>query len=286
MGINDNLFKDIYNDCLQIIDNSNDKNILQKRQKLETAYQILCNTKDCEYQEFYSIVHELRIYNYFQSKGIEIKANNDNKIGPDFNTQYGYIECVSTTKGKRGTETRIYVDNLLKGNHNRYKSALPRLSAAIKDKNEKIKQYLQKGVINASSPRIIAVSTAIFSNEFHSDLLIDLAEQILYGIGYMLITSDNYYLETKDEEVLYSHEPVGLKNYSTELNLVYFLQEEFAYTSAIMLTNNSIGEDLNDNNVFFFVNPLAKTPISKDVIEKFKCFCRDESKENLYSWSN
>lgn len=124
MSINKPLFDDIYHNCSDIISKSSDNNIQKKRVKLNSAYTKLCVEENPELQEFYSIVHELRLYQYIKDLGIAINAANDEKAGPDFITDLGYIECISATKGLLGTPERQWLDKRLKESMNRYIAAL------------------------------------------------------------------------------------------------------------------------------------------------------------------
>lgn len=156
----------------------------KKKDKLDYSYKQLCETEDCELQEFYSIVHELRTYYFLCNNNLTVHVQDDNHIGPDFLcSEIGYIECISITKGAVGTECRKYVEKCLSRSMNRYLAALPRITSAIIDKKNKYETYLSKQAIDPNIPRLIAINTSIFSNEFNSDSIIDLLLKILYGIG-------------------------------------------------------------------------------------------------------
>lgn len=203
MSINKPLFDEIYEECLQIISNSQDKNIISKRTKLDVSYNKLCELEDHEHQEFYSVVHELRLYSYLKQIGISVSAANDNKAGPDFISDIGYIECVCLTKGEKGTPQRKCLDDCLRGSMNRYVAALPRLTSVLLDKQKKFSDYLSRNLIDENKPRIIAVNTSIFSNEFHSDSNLDLALKVLYGIGCQTMCFDiktNSFVDEKGVE--------------------------------------------------------------------------------------
>lgn len=162
-------------------------------------------------QEFYSVVHELRLYQYIKDLGITVSVLNDNKTGPDFITDLGYIECVSATKGLKGLPERHYLETQLKHSMNRYVSAIPRLSSVIADKAKKYGIYLKDNVINEKIPRIIAINTSIFSNEFHYKLNLDNILKILYGIGCRTMNfarSSNGFVEERGVET-YAYEEVG-----------------------------------------------------------------------------
>lgn len=164
--INEHLFKDIYNKCLSIINTSKDQNILNKQQKLASAYSLLRETEDHELQEFYSVVYELQIYQYIKDLGIKISSANDIKAGPDFITDLGYIECVCATKGLPGTPERKWLDARLRQRMNRNIAALPRLSSAIKDKAKKYEIYLYKQIIDKKSLVLLDLVLRFFPMNF------------------------------------------------------------------------------------------------------------------------
>lgn len=290
MSINRNLFELIYNNCLEIASKSPDVNIRNKIHKLERSYYELCLKQDAELQEFYSVVHELRVYKYVSSLGFEIKAADDTKPGPDFITSLGYIECTNATKGEPGTPERLYLDNRLRGTMNRNQAALPRLSSSIMDKSKKFKIYLDQHKINADIPCIIALSTSIFSNEFNSSLNIDLLQQILYGIGCRTMTFNlktNQFIDEKAET--HTYQGTGIKPpKNTQLPLNFFSGQEYEHIAGVILNNNSIGEELEKDYFCLFLNPYAKCPINTKLLSKIKYFAYDGMNEQYinYKWHN
>lgn len=290
MGINRKLFNDIYNNCLEIINTSTDSNLKKKKEKLDKSYNDLCIKEDHELQEFYSVVHELRVYQYLSDLGFEISASDDTKAGPDFLTNLGYLECVNATKGEIGTPERIYLDKRLKGRMNRSRAALPRLSSSIWDKSRKFKSYLENHIINPEKPCIIALSTAIFSYEFHSDLNLDLLLEILYGIGYMTMTfnqTTNQFVDETAETHAYQGESIKPpKNTSIPLN--FFSNPEYEHIAGVILNNNSIGEKLEKKYFYLLLNPYAKHPINIKLLSGIKHFTCDSIDEQFihYKWFN
>ena len=123
--------------------------------------------------------------------------------------------------------------------------ALPRITSAIIDKKNKYEMYLSKQAIKQNIPRLIAINTSIFSNEFHSDLIIELLLKILYGIGCRTIKIKKNSASFIEEDGIETHQynDVGKKNWNVELKLNYFGQEDFRNISAIILENNAIGEN-------------------------------------------
>lgn len=290
MSINRDLFEFVYQNCLKIVNTSADLNIRKKEEKLVRSYNELCVKADPELQEFYSIVHELRLYNYLSILGLKPIASDDTKAGPDFSSEIGYIECVNATKGAVGTPERLYLDNKLKGSMNRYEAALPRLSGSIWDKSRKYKSYLKNKVISPDKPCIIALSTSIFSNEFHSASNLDLLLLILYGISYRTITynlATNQFIKEQAETHAYLSESVKQPQ-KTSLPLDFFANSEYEHISGIILNNNSIGEDLDKKYFCLFLNPYAKNPINTNMLAEITYFAYDGIDEQYikYKWFN
>ncbi|MFR1564809.1 MAG: hypothetical protein ACLSUT_00005 [Christensenellales bacterium] len=291
MSINKPLFDTIYKKCLSIITNSSDININNKQGKLCAAYKKLCKTEDHELQEFYSVVHELRLYQYIKDLGITVSALNDNKAGPDFITDLGYIECVSATKGLKGLPERNYLEKQLKQSMNRYVSAIPRLSSVIADKAKKYGIYLKDNVSNEKIPRIIAINTSIFSNEFHYKLNLDNILKILYGIGCRTMNfahSSNGFVEERGVET-YAYEEVGEKpprNVILPFNL--FFKNEYVHISGVIVNNNAISEELEKDCFCLLLNPNASIPINISRLQGIKYFTLSEkdAKYIKYSWLN
>lgn len=285
MSINKPAFTKLYNECCDIIQQSTDNNIFNKKNKLDKAYQKLCELKDAELQEFYSIVFELKSYQFIKDSGIHIVASNDSKGGPDFNSEFGYLECVAVTKGEIGTEGRKYVDKILAGRLNRHKSEIPRISSAIKDKKDKYSKYINNKVIDITKPRIIVVNTSVFANQFQSSSCIEDTMQILYAIG-----SEYLLYDTRRKTFVHYHnrqnrqyDKIGKKSNITDIELNYFGQDEYKEISAVILVCNSIFEEINKNYFKIFLNPNANCPINKTKIFQFDYFSLKNENDDGYA---
>ena len=288
MSINKKNFASKYHQCLEIIHSSSDKAILNKEEKLNKAYKKLVENDDSELQEFYSIVHELKTYHFLKTKGLAITAQNDNKKGPDFYCEeLGYIECVSVTRGEKGTECREYVENCLARISFRYLAALPRITSVITDKKKKFEDYLSKRIIDSHVPRIIAINTAVFSNLVCSDSIFRLLLQILYGIGNQVLWVRRNPISFIDEgEGVETHRynDKGNKHDNLELDLAYFEKEEYQNISAIILVKNAITEKDIENNFIIFTNPLANVPINVERLRAFNVMVQRSKDDNMIGY--
>lgn len=285
MSINKKIFASIYDECLEIIHSSSDKAILNKEEKLNKAYKKLVENDDAELQEFYSIVHELKTYHFLKTKGLAITAQNDNKKGPDFYCEeLGYIECVSVTRGEKGTECREYVENCLARKSFTYLAALPRITSVIIDKKKKFEDYLSKKTIDSQVPRIIAINTAVFSNLVSSDSMFELLLQILYGAGNQVLWVSKNPKSCIDEDEgveTYRYNDKGYKHDHLELDLAYFEKEEYQNISAIILVKNAITENNIEKNFIIFTNPLANVPINVERLRAFTVMVQRSKDDNM-----
>ncbi len=290
MNINEKLFMKVYQECMHIIEDSPDGSIQSKKSKLQHAFETSINHQDAEIQGFYSIVAELRTYQFLKNNSFTIKVQDDEIIGPDFFVpDIGYIECVSVTKGQPGYYGRQYVDDVLSGQVNRYIASLPRMSSVILDKKEKYTRYFDKNVIDQKMPRLIAVNASIFANEFHGSLVFDSAMKILYGIGCQTIRiSKNNSLGECSDMRTYMSDNTGKKSDSTLLQLDYFSQEPYRIVSAVIVENNPIGEPLAKDQFCIFINPNAIAPIDTKCLKDLVYFAQENIDGHYvqYQWHN
>lgn len=288
MSINKTKFASIYDECLEIIRSSSDKAILNKEEKLNKAYKKLVEHDNNELQEFYSIVHEVKTYHFLKTKGLAITAQNDNKKGPDFYCEeLGYIECVSVTRGEKGTECREYIEKCLARISLTYLAALPRITSVIIDKKKKFEDYLSKKTIDSQVPRIIAINTSVFSNLVRSDLMFELLLQILYGISNQVLWVRRNPISFIDEgEGVETHRynDKGYKHDHLELDLAYFEKEEYQNISAIILVKNAITENDIENNFIIFTNPLANVPINVERLRAFNVMVQRSKDDNMIGY--
>ena len=286
-------YEKVFNKCKSILEDSNDLNIKSKENRLISAFDQLRQIGEPT-QEFYSIVHEITLYDFLLKHNINPVAGSDLHGGPDFSSDIGYIECVSTTMGEKGTPERELIEWRLKQDKNRYLSALSRLTSVIRDKRKIYKSYIDKQVVDKSTPLIIGVSSAIFTKEFCGDLIFDLAMKILYGIGCQTFPFDKASHSFISQKGIATHcyEDKGRKSNDNELKLNYFAKEKYNIISAVLVTTNVINEDLENRNVAIFTNPNAKNKLDINKIDNISCFVLDKILDNgivetfNYKWLN
>ena len=286
-------YEKVFNKCKSILENSDDKNMKSKESRLIAAFNQLQEVQGPT-QEFYSLVHEITLCDFLSKHNINPVAGSDSHGGPDFSSEIGYIECVSITMGEKGTPERKLIEWRLKQDRNRYISALSRLTSVIQSKRKKYAYYIDKQVINKSTPLIIAVSSAMFTKEFCGDTIFGLAMKILYGIGPQTILFDsakNSFISQKGV-AKDKYDDIGIKSKGKELKLNYFADEDFNIISAVLVTTNVINEDLENRHVAIFANPNAINKLDTNKIDNISCFIFEKkfdngNSENInYKWLN
>ena len=93
-----------------------------------------------------------------------------------------------------------------------------------------------------------------------------------------------------EENGVESHQynDVGKKHFDLDLKLNYFAKTEFCNISAIILENNSIGENDISKYFYIFTNPFANIPIKIEHLKSIKTFIQEKADEShiSYKWLN
>lgn len=275
--------KELYDYCYGIITNSHDKNMTKKKNRLKKAFSFMPNNDDSQ-QKLHSLVLELKVYDYLKERGVCVMSHDDNFSDPDFECDFGYLECVSITKGQIGSENRRYVDSCLNAEFNRHLSEVPRLSSAIKDKRDKYEQYLNKKKILPDKARLIVLRTSMFRNDFNNDLSIGDLQKILYSIGdkSLIYNTKTRCFEDKDENHAFDSEVY--KGENKKLSVDYFFTNEYEIISAVVLVNSGIYEKIDEESFVIFLNPNATNPVNQSLIKKFKHFSLLRRKFDEYQY--
>ena len=277
-----NFYKQIFN-CYQKLSSINNVVVKEKQNKLIDKVEIAIQKRDREYQEVYSVIHEIRLYDFLRRKSIGTRMNSDLDAGPDFESDFGYIECVSVTKGEG--KNRDVFNETMSGRVNRYTAGEPRITSVIVDKKKKYDGYIVNNNIDKTKPRIIAVSTSILSNEVCCDLLAELMRKVLYGIDTPVIR-----VKKQGEKIIDTEEFFIYNNITTDKNKkfqsAYFENDDFKDISAVILNHNAFTEDINDKYFEIYLNPNANIPVDIQKVQGFKYFYLKSSREGekIYAW--
>ncbi len=270
MAVNLELFKRVYKQGCSIIDNSREKNIKNKKKKLKMFYDKIIYENNYEIQEFYAIMHELKVYDYINNQlNINIKVADDNFKGPDFEIDYAYIECIHMTKGS---------------DTNRSKGITTRITSSLNSKKKKFDEYND---ILDSKPKIIALSPGLLASEINSNRILEIVQKVLYGIGNKQLDvkfeNGNPKIKNKNN---YSYISEVKKYNNSKINLDIFSLEEYFNISGVIFTNISFGEELKKENFILFLNPNAKYYIDREIGKKIKLFglIKEDEKYKYYDY--
>lgn len=272
MAYNNILFEKIYEDCLNIIKSTEDKNIKAKKKILDFAYSRINMVNNCEVQEFYGVVHELKTYKMLELLNQHPMANDDNKAGCDFICKFGNIECVTFNKPTDEDSIRI-----LNGSCDRHKALDPRLSQAIESKMQKYKKYLTNKQIDVNKPNIICVNAGVCSYEIHQSTYIKACEKILYGITDALLIN----IKENKMEFAKTIQDKIIKPNGKEIKINFFCNPDYRIISGVLYINNLINE--NYNSPILYINPNADIKIDKRYVRKFLSFIKEGSTKYYYS---
>lgn len=277
-------YRRCYEDTKAIMLSSPSPELRQKKSRLDKVYRQLYKSKDSELQEFHSIIHEIKVYDYIANTlNFEINVFRDDKPGPDFNTAIGYIECVQITKGT--SANRAKVNSILDNDFNRFESTIPRFTSVLHDKLEKFKIYLKEKIIMTERPRLIAITPGSFGSDINT-LGIEIAlQRVLYGIGYQKLQTDSGISSVEYTKIVnYKHKSSSEK--FIELDLLS--KSDYSIISGVIYTSVSLGEKLSFKNVKLYINSNAIHPIALSFYEFFETFhlVSDEDGFLTYKVSN
>lgn len=275
MSYNKELFKQMFNDGLDIMEKSNDVNLKRKRKNFEYSYKLVREKDDCNIQEFYSILHELRTYQLLNRLGLQPIANNDNHAGPDFISKIGYVECVTFS---RPTDPKS--NEILKGSFNRYKVYEPKVSQAIQEKTRKYLDYLSKGQIKNDIPRIICLNPGACKFDIQGTTFIEAVEKILYGIGCECVEIN---VNAKKEKWFRKYEDKTIKPNGAQIETDLCSNCEFSVISAILLIDNLVYEKYS--HPIIFINHRSSIKVDRRSTRRILnfvkvgkmrfCFCKN-----------
>ena len=263
-----NFYKQIF-ECYQKIKETQDDAVLEKLDKLIEKVEISIQNRNREYQEVYSVIHEIRLYDFLQRNNISVRMSLDKVAGPDFECDFGYIECVSITKGE-GKNKKAF-ENAMSNSINRYKAGETRITSVLSEKKSKYEKYIVNKNIDITKPRIIAVSTSILSNEVHHELSTTLMQKILFGIDTPVVSVKKQGVNTISSEELYLYNDITKGN-NKEFKSAYFMDDDFKNISAVILNHNAFTEDINKAYFEIYLNPNANVPINISKIQNFNYF--------------
>lgn len=266
---------EIYNECLEIIENSNDSNIKKKKNKLVASYKLMIDSDDNDNQDFRSVVYEIRLYNYIKNLGLNIQAQNDDKGGPDFLVpEKCYIECIISTTGKEEIISIPQNKGIGSTTTNDHRLGISRLSNSFITKSEKYKCYLKKDKIQSKLPLVIAIDSSILCYRTFSKIVFENMKKVLYGIG-----DYQYYINSNGIPVLSECRAYTSTIFKKgkEINISYFMNEDYSHISAVIFNCHHIKDPFCKDNIMLFLNPYANYPLDINFFKDLKKFGLIES---------
>ena len=221
---------------------------------------------------YYSLLHEIKSYQFLKRLGgVKVANDCEHEKGADFKFKNYHIECVSCSSGANKEILDHYL-TLSFFDYNRCLSYLyPRITSSLNEKSIKFKDYINDGIIKEKAPCIIFLSLGdirsnfILSNKMYGFDFLD----ILVSKGYETLHIDEN-LKLKYKDYGYRNEIFKNNNINKPIPTNFFINQNNAHISAIIITTAYFGEDYDESNTFLFLNPYAKNQIKvKDFNKMF-----------------
>lgn len=234
-------------------------------------------------RELDNLSWELAVYKHLRESGIEIYPVSH--TGPDFDTEIGYIECISVGQGVGDNEiplpTAAVIDE--DGNiHGEFEfQEVPvvdmklRVSSGFYDKQQKYKRYVDRQYIDPTKPRVIAINWHCDGAAWmagRGDIEHDPAVQAIFGSGNRQITIDTVSGNITDNRI--AHVPVISKRNGQNIDVGYFIREiidESERIDGVILSEVWPGSlSLDDTRVIN--NPMSKIFFDIDALSSASGF--------------
>jgi hypothetical protein len=211
--------------------------------------------------DFYAKCWEMLTCRALLNSNIAVSANTT-QAGADYDTELGYVECINVEpeKGyvpqatKPGVVVMLEVPEI---------AIQLRITNGFDKKSQAFKRYIDKGVINATKPRIIAINYArahemawTDDNELSDNYVL----RSLFGMGPQQVVIGPGH---ESQEFKVSFQPVITKGENIEVPSDYFLTDKHKHISAVIYSNHHINSD-KSFDISIVNNPYAEIPVSLD----------------------
>lgn len=297
MGFNKMCFEDAMKITNEVLNKHNVTDKIFRVNKITKIYNNMISKKETD-REFYSLVHEIKSYDFVNSFSKVYLANDEkHETGPDISFGNNRIECVCSSKGKiLNSVYKEYSISHFKGktkiiNYNKTKEfLLPRITNSLYTKKDIIEDYIKKKVIRSNECPILFLSLGELNVDFHAGTYgVELLE-ILIGKGPLCLVYDRK--NEKFSDIFWKVNDKIKKNNGKELVDISakFFNSNNTNISGVLFSTACIYEKYNLNNTFLFLNPYAKNQINindfNDIIY-WKCNEKNEyipmkNQNNLY----
>jgi type I restriction enzyme S subunit len=185
------------------------------------------------------------------------------KPGPDIKIGEGiWIEAISPTQGANDNPNRVADIVMCEAHQVVGKLIELRYTAAVVEKFDKYRSYLEKGIIQDNEPYIIALNSSQIPHAELDDRIPRIAKSLL-AIGSEYVTFDretHKYIDTGH----HYQQSIRKKN-GSEVSTDTFLDPNYAGVSAVLYSNSDpVNRAGSDGQGYLLVhNPLAKNPIEE-----------------------
>lgn len=210
--------------------------------------------------KFHDRFWEMHLGNVLLEKGFEIFSKDN---GPDFRIQINeendvWIEAITSSDGEEGR-----VDSVTSLQVSREASLVSedkvvlRLRNAIESKSEKIKKYLDDGVVSNNEPIVIAINTAKINSIINYEDLIRYAQMSCFGV------TSEYILNLKNGKFSQVYTSDITKSSGSSVPVNIFLNQNYSHISGILLSRASINHydrRLGEDYVLV-LNPYARNKL-------------------------
>ena len=153
--INENYFKELNKELINILDNSNliPKEKTFRKRNLNLKLLNMLNDKKID-NHYLSLAHEIKSYDFLKKYGcIKMAEDSKNQTGPDFKINNYNIECVCCSSGqtnKNGLDNYRFSENrksMLIDYNKLLEILLPRITQELNEKSKKFQNYIDKRYI-------------------------------------------------------------------------------------------------------------------------------------------
>jgi type I restriction enzyme S subunit len=174
-----------------------------------------------------------------------------------------WLEAVAATKGSGADRVPELELNVVQSVPDEL--IILRLRQSIDQKFRKLRRYLEKGIVSATDPFIIAVNGRAVPFAFLEAEMPRILKA-LFPLGYIKVTLNRETLEAVDER--HEYRPQIAKLSGEGVSTTVFLNPEYAAISAVLFCNSDLGnhppDERNIGDDFTLIhNPNALNPIPR-----------------------
>lgn len=264
MSINKAYFEEIMNVCLDILNNLEIEDKEFRIKNIQRVYNKMLIDEEPD-REFYSLMHEIKSYEFINKFGKAVLKNDEkHEEGPDIKFGNNQIECVCCSMGEilndgyKDCSINYLTQNSAIIDYNETKKyLLPRITSSLKDKEEKINNYIDKNIIEKDESTIIFIHLGELNIDFFPGKYgIELLE-VLIGKGDLALTFDRNI--TKYTNAFFTEIDVILKKKKERVITISskFFDSKNKNISGILFSKANPTEKYNLENTFMFINPYA-----------------------------